>query len=127
MTRSNRRSTTSAANRLTTVRKSPFDESGEIDEPTLRKEADWAFEYGINRLTVAMVSEILRMDQSERRVLTELVCSVASSRRPVVVSVGTDSTKGAVELTRHAEAAGAAAVMAIPPISATQGPEDLFG
>jgi dihydrodipicolinate synthase/N-acetylneuraminate lyase len=99
------------------VLQTPFDEAGAIDEPELRNEVAWAFDCGADGLTVAMVSEILRLDVSERRDLAVMVCA-AAAHRPVVVSVGAESTRLAVMLTEQAQVAGAAAVMAIPPLSA---------
>jgi dihydrodipicolinate synthase/N-acetylneuraminate lyase len=108
------------------VLQTPFNGNGEIDEPTLVREIDWAFGCGVHGLTVAMVSEILRMDHRERRQLSERVCSAASGRGPVVVSVGAESTRSAVELARHAESVGAAAVMAIPPLTVQLGDGELI-
>ncbi len=99
------------------VLQTPFDEAGAIDEPELRNEVAWTLDCGVDGLTVAMVSEILRLDVSERRDLAVMVCA-AAGRRPVVVSVGAESTRLAVMLTEQAQVAGAAAVMAIPPLSA---------
>ena len=64
-----------------------------------------------------MVSEILRLEHDERKRLTELVCDACEEKGPVVVAVGAESTKVAVWLACHAESVGAAAVMAIPPLS----------
>jgi dihydrodipicolinate synthase/N-acetylneuraminate lyase len=98
------------------VLQTPFDEAGAIDEPVLRNEVGWVFDCGADGLTVAMVSEILRLDTSERRDLAAMVCETAEGR-PVIVSVGAESTGLAVMLAEQAQVAGAAAVMAIPPLS----------
>ncbi len=107
------------------VVQTPFDDSGDIDESALRHEIDWAFECGVDGLTVAMVSEILRLDLAERHELAAIVCDAASGRGPVVVSVGAESTRAAVRLAEHAARVGASAVMAIPPLSASLGSADL--
>jgi dihydrodipicolinate synthase/N-acetylneuraminate lyase len=99
------------------VLQTPFDESGTIDEFTLRHEVDWVFACGAHGVTVAMVSEILRLEHNERKRLAEVVCDACKNKGPVVVAVGAESTKVAVSLARHAESVGAAAVMAIPPLS----------
>lgn len=99
------------------VLQTPFDRSGTIDEPTLRREIEWVFDCRAHGVAVAMVSEILRLDHEERKTLAEMVCNAASGRGPVVISVGAESTKVAVSLARHAESVGAAGVMAIPPLS----------
>ena len=106
------------------VLQTPFDDSDAIDEPTLRREIEWVFDCGAHGVTLAMVSEILRLDHHERQCLAAVVCDAARELGPVVVSVGAESTKVAVSLACHAESIGAAAVMAIPPLSLTlQGTE----
>jgi dihydrodipicolinate synthase/N-acetylneuraminate lyase len=99
------------------VLQTPFDEDGCIDDAVLRGEIDWVFDCGAAGVTIAMVSEILRLDHQERRALAAVVCDAASGRGPAVVSVGAESTKLATGLAEHARAVGAAAVMAIPPLS----------
>jgi 4-hydroxy-tetrahydrodipicolinate synthase len=99
------------------VLQTPFDETGAIDEPVLRDEIGWVFDCGADGLTVAMVSEILRLDDRERHDIATLVCMEAAARGPVIVSVGAETTRLAVAFAEQAQSTGAAAVMAIPPLS----------
>ena len=99
------------------VLQTPFDGADEIDAAALGAEIDWVYECGVDGVVVAMVSEVLRLSTGERRRLAELSCSLGLPHGPVIVSVGAESTKVAVDLARHAEGVGASAVMAIPPIS----------
>lgn len=99
------------------VLQTPFLDSGAIDEETLRREIDWVFECGSSGITVAMVSEVLRLAHTERRELARLVCEATGPRGPVIISVGAESTEVAVGLAEHAQSVGARAVMAIPPLS----------
>ena len=108
------------------VLQTPFDDLGQMDETCLRREVDWVFEAGAAGVTVAMVSEILRLEHDERRELAGLVCDAAAARGPVVISVGAESTAVAVRLAEHAQAVGAAAVMAIPPVSVTASEAELY-
>lgn len=100
------------------VLQTPFDESGRIDEATLCREVDWVFECGVDGVTVAMVSEVLRLDFQERRQLASVVCAAAARHGPTIISVGAESTRVAINLAEHAQSVGASAVMAIPPLSA---------
>jgi 2-keto-3-deoxy-L-arabinonate dehydratase len=93
----------------------PFTEHGAIDTDVLRSELDWAFSVGANGVVMAMVSEVLRLGHRQRLELAEQVCRLAGGRGAVIVSVGAESTAGAIEYAQLAEAAGATAVMAIPP------------
>jgi dihydrodipicolinate synthase/N-acetylneuraminate lyase len=99
------------------VLQTPFREDEGIDEAALRDEIDWALDCGADGVTVAMVSEVLRLDHDERRELAGQVCALTGGRGAVVVSVGAESTAVATRLARHAESVGASAVMAIPPLS----------
>jgi dihydrodipicolinate synthase/N-acetylneuraminate lyase len=107
------------------VVQTPFTDDGRIDDATMRREVDWMFDCGVDGVTVAMVSEVLRLEHGERRHLAELVCDATAGRGPVVVSVGAESTGVAVAFTEHAQSAGAAAVMAIPPLSVAPSDREL--
>ena len=109
------------------VVQTPFADDGRIDDATMRNEVDWVFECGADGVTVAMVSEVLRLEHGERRYLAELVCDAAAGRGPVVVSVGAESTGVAVAFTEHAQSVGASAVMAIPPLSVAPSDKELRG
>jgi len=95
----------------------PFHDTGEIDEVTLHKEIDWAFDVGADGMVIAMVSEILRLGYSARKQLAEMVCQHVQNRGFTVISVGAESTNEACELAQHAQSLGASAVMAIPPVA----------
>jgi 2-keto-3-deoxy-L-arabinonate dehydratase len=103
------------------VLQTPFTPDRQIDAAVLQREIDWAFDMGADGVVVAMVSEILRLNNSGRRKLASLVCQAAAGRGFCVISVGAESVVEAVELAQHAECNGASAVMAIPPVSASLG------
>ena len=99
------------------VVQTPFDDDLQIDRATLEREIDWAFELGADGVVVAMVSEILRMGNQQRRELAKLVCELVNHRGYTVISVGAESAAEASALAQHAEGLGASAVMAIPPVT----------
>ncbi|HXW80717.1 MAG TPA: dihydrodipicolinate synthase family protein, partial [Acidimicrobiales bacterium] len=68
-------------------------------------------------VTVAMVSEILRLDNHERREVANIVCTAAGDRGPTILSIGAETTRLAVAFAEQAQSAGATAVMAIPPLA----------
>jgi 4-hydroxy-tetrahydrodipicolinate synthase len=109
------------------VFQTPFRDDEAIDFETLDSEIDWLFGQGASGCVMAMVSEVLRLATDEREALAAHVCRSAGRRGPVVISVGAESIHTAVRLSRHAEANGAAAVMAIPPLSVALGDEELLG
>ena len=59
--------------------------------------------------------EFTTLTNAERRQLVEVTVDAAGGRVPVVAGTGALSTRETVELSVHAEQAGAAAVMIVPP------------
>jgi dihydrodipicolinate synthase/N-acetylneuraminate lyase len=110
------------------VVQTPFNDDEGINEAALVKECHWVLDQGVAGLTTGMVSEVLRLSESERHQLTEIVVGVASDRDAIsVISCGAESTKTAVAYARHAAAAGADAAMVIPPISVALDDDALLG
>lgn len=95
----------------------PFHNDETIDFETLEKEINWVYDRGSDGIVMAMVSEMLRLSETERRQLAETACRLGQERGVVVISVGAESSHTTVGYARHAQASGADAVMAIPPVS----------
>ena len=95
----------------------PYLEDLSIDGDTLRKEVDYVFDKGADGLCLALVSDLLRLTAAERLQLPLQLVEYAGGRGPVPIGVGAESTLQAAAFARAAEEAGAAAVMAIPPLS----------
>ncbi|SVD51329.1 uncharacterized protein METZ01_LOCUS404183, partial [marine metagenome] len=93
----------------------PFTSDDVIDEASLRRQLDWAFEVGADGCGTGMVSEILRLTTEERLQLAHLTPEIVAGRGPVFASVGAESTAQAVTWAKEAEIAGNDALMAIPP------------
>jgi 4-hydroxy-tetrahydrodipicolinate synthase len=108
------------------VFQTPYREDETFDEQTLEREIAWLYDCGADGIVMAMVSEVLRLDTDERKKLAELACRYGSKRGAVVISVGAESAKIAEGYTKHAESVGAAAVMAIPPVSVAVGEDELL-
>lgn len=99
------------------VFQTPFHEDETMDFATLEREIQWLYDQGSDGIVMGMVSETLRLSSEERQQLAEAACRFGGERGVVVISVGAESSHTAEGYARHAEAAGAAAVMAIPPVS----------
>jgi 2-keto-3-deoxy-L-arabinonate dehydratase len=95
----------------------PFTEADDIDHESLQKQIDWAVRIGADGVCTGMVSEILRLTESERLELTSAIVRFVSGRAAVVASCGAESTRGAVRYAKSAEDAGCTALMAIPPVT----------
>ena len=108
------------------VFQTPFDDQYRIDYPALEKLFDWLFANGADGVVFAMVSEVLRLSSEERDELAGRACQLARGRGACVISVGAEAVTTACRHARHAEAAGADAVMATPPLLHAAGDEELL-
>lgn len=97
------------------VFQTPFADNGAIDSGALETQFDWLFSNGADGVVLGMVSEVLRLSSEERDQLATTTCKLAGERGAAVISVGAESTHVAIRHARHAQDAGADAVMAAPP------------
>lgn len=95
----------------------PFHDDDTIDLESLERQIDGAFAEGADGCCTGMVSELLRLTYHERIELTKRLAALNQGRGVVVIGVGAESTKQAIEYAQCAEQAGCDAIMAIPPIS----------
>ena len=95
----------------------PFTDDGSaIDTGALTALVDRVINAGVGGLVPGgSTGEFTTLTNSERRQLVEVTVEAAAGRVPVVAGTGALSTRETVELSVHAEQAGAAAVMVVPP------------
>jgi 4-hydroxy-tetrahydrodipicolinate synthase len=95
----------------------PFSEDGSaIDTGALGAIVDRLVGAGVAGLVPGgSTGEFTTLSHPERRRLVEATVGAAAGRVPVVAGTGALSTRETVELSVHAEQAGAAAVMIVPP------------
>jgi 4-hydroxy-tetrahydrodipicolinate synthase len=93
----------------------PFDEGGGIDEESLARLIDFNIDAGVHGLGVALGAEIFKLNQAQRDAMSKAVVGHVAGRVPVVINSGAAGTDLAVMYSRAAEAAGADALMVIPP------------
>src|SRR3954467_4792383 len=100
-----------------TVLYTPFLPDGEIDEAGLRRNVARTLALpGVGGLSVHSIhQEFWTLTGAERKRVTEVVIEAAAGKVPVVVGASDPSAHPVVDLARHADAAGAAAVMVWPP------------
>jgi 4-hydroxy-tetrahydrodipicolinate synthase len=93
----------------------PF-KNGSIDEKAFRDLVDWQIAEGTNGLVpVGTTGESPTLSHDEHKNVVEWCVDQAHGRVPVVAGAGSNSTHEAVELARHAERAGADAVLVVTP------------
>jgi len=100
-----------------TVLYTPFRPDGEIDEAGLRSNVAATLALpGVGGLSVHSIhQEFWTLTDAERKRVAEIVLDTAAGRVPVVVGASDTSARTVVDLARHAQAAGADAVMVWPP------------
>src|SRR5690348_8897221 len=93
----------------------PF-KNGSIDEKAFRDLIDWQIAEGTNGLVpVGTTGESPTLTHDEHNEVVEWCVEQARGRVPVIAGAGSNSTAEAVELARHAESAGANAVLVVTP------------
>ncbi|MBN2468319.1 MAG: 4-hydroxy-tetrahydrodipicolinate synthase [Deltaproteobacteria bacterium] len=94
----------------------PFGEDGGIDEAALRKMVDFQIENGINGLVpCGTTGESPTLDYDEHNRVIDIVIDQARGLAPVIAGTGSNSTKEAISLTRHAADAGAGYSLQVAP------------
>ena len=95
----------------------PFTPDGaELDTAALAAIVERLVDGGVGGLVPGgSTGEFTTLSHAERRTLVEATVEAAAGRVPVVAGTGALSTRETVELSVHAEQAGAAAVMIVPP------------
>ncbi|WP_216590062.1 4-hydroxy-tetrahydrodipicolinate synthase [Streptomyces brasiliscabiei] len=95
---------------------SPFAPDGQLDEKTLRRLVDRSIDGGVDGVVACgSTGEFAAMSASERRRVVETVVDQAAGRVPVIAQTGAVSTGEAIELSRHAQDAGASVLMVVTP------------
>jgi 4-hydroxy-tetrahydrodipicolinate synthase len=93
----------------------PF-KNGSLDEKAFRDLVEWQIAEGTNGLVpVGTTGESPTLSHDEHKQVVEWCVQVVNGRVPVVAGAGSNSTKEAIELSRHAEKAGADAVLVVTP------------
>jgi 4-hydroxy-tetrahydrodipicolinate synthase len=94
----------------------PFDSQGALDEAALRRVVDRNIDGGVHGVVACgSTGEFTTLSGAERRLVVETVIDQTAGRVPVVAQTGAQSTSEAIELSRHAEQAGASVLMVVTP------------
>ncbi len=93
-----------------------FTEDG-VDCPKVAAHTKKLADAGVHGLYVGGSSgEMILMTEDERKTLLETVMESVGDRLTVIAHVGTTSTRGSLELARHAEKCGAHALSSVTPL-----------
>ena len=90
--------------------------NGSLDEKAFSNLVEWQIAEGTNGLVpVGTTGESPTLSHDEHKRVVKLCVEAANRRVPVVAGAGSNSTKEAIDLSRHAEEAGADAVLIVTP------------
>lgn len=104
----------------------PF-ENGLFAESTFRKMVSWQIEQGSKGLVpCGTTGESPTLDHPEHQRVIEVCIDEAAGRVPVIAGTGSNSTAEAIDLTRHAEKAGADAALIVTPYYNKPSQEGMF-
>jgi 4-hydroxy-tetrahydrodipicolinate synthase len=93
----------------------PF-KNGSLDEKAFRDLVEWQIAEGTHGLVpVGTTGESPTLSHDEHKLVVEWCVDQARGRVPVVAGAGSNSTAEAIELSQHAEKAGADAVLIVTP------------
>jgi 4-hydroxy-tetrahydrodipicolinate synthase len=94
----------------------PFDNDGEIDLAALTRLCERQIDAGVSAIVVGETAgEAATLSPVEHDRIIRTAVEVARGRIRVIAGAGSNSTHQAIELTGHAEAAGADAVLSVVP------------
>ena len=93
----------------------PFTD-GQVDAGAFQKLVEWQIDQGTHGLVpCGTTGESPTLTHDEHKRVVELCIEAAAGRVPVIAGAGSNSTAEAIELTRHAKAAGADGVLVVTP------------
>ncbi|HWK28790.1 MAG TPA: dihydrodipicolinate synthase family protein [Solirubrobacter sp.] len=95
----------------------PFTGDDRIDVPALEQNLEQLLEAGVNGFVAAgTMGEAASLTAAERRLVVETVVGAAATRVPVIVGISSGSAAQSLAYAADARAAGADAVMCLPPL-----------
>lgn len=96
----------------------PFAEDGAVDLKAQRDVVQFALACGAHGVVCfGLAGEVNKLTSSERKQLFDLIVEEVDGKVPVLVGVGAEAEHTAIDLTRHAEEAGADGVVIPPPVA----------
>lgn len=94
----------------------PVNNYGQIDNKSTKHVMDYLITHGVNGIfALGSSGEFTQMSISQRKQVAEVMIDTAEKRVPVIINVGSTSTKESCELARHAKQSGADAIACVNP------------
>ncbi len=93
----------------------PFDEAGNLDVPALEKLVTYLKDNVDGLFITGSYGAGAMMTIEERKTVAAVTCKVVDGKIPVITMVGSTNTRESVELAKHSQEVGCAAVAAVGP------------
>lgn len=94
----------------------PFDDHGNLQLESLPAHVDWIIQEGANAISpLGSSGEFCALEIADRKRVLEAALAACNGRVPVVAGTHHYSTRYTIELSQHAEKAGADALLIVPP------------
>jgi 4-hydroxy-tetrahydrodipicolinate synthase len=94
----------------------PMRADGSVDDKAFKDLVEWQIAEGTEALVpVGTTGESPTLSHAEHKRVVELCVETAAGRVPVIAGAGSNSTAEAIDFARHAEAAGADAILVVTP------------
>lgn len=107
---------------------SVFDKDENLDEKGTRAFIQYLTSFDIGGLYLTgSTGEAFLMSTEERMRQVEIVMDEVAGKLPVVVHVGSISTRTSIELAKHAQSVGAAGISSVPPFYFKFSEDQIFG
>src|SRR5688572_16287700 len=104
----------------------PF-KNGKVDEQAFQRFVEWQIDEGINGVVpVGTTGESPTLSHPEHKRVVELAIEAARKRVPVIAGTGSNATDEAIDLTLHAQKAGADAALIVLPYYNKPTPEGQY-
>ena len=105
----------------------PFDEDGNYSEKCAKQMMDWQINKGIGGYYLLGSNGYgPALDKKERMEALESMCSIINKRVDVVAHIAAVSGKDTIEMAKHAQAMGCAAVSAVPSYYYKLSPNEMY-
>lgn len=105
----------------------PMTADGALDEDAFARFVDWQIREGTKGIIpVGTTGESPTLNHDEHKRVVEIAVKVSDGRIPVMAGAGSNSTSEAIDLARHAKAAGADATLVVTPYYNKPTQEGLF-
>jgi 4-hydroxy-tetrahydrodipicolinate synthase len=105
----------------------PFDSAGRFDEKAFRAFVDWQIAEGTGGLVpVGTTGESPTLSHEEHHAVVNACIDQANGRVPVIAGAGSNNTEEAIDLAKHAEKAGADAILVVTPYYNKPGQRGLY-